>query len=157
MKSANGIEEFRYRIRGKEIIKHDKINAGITILREDELYSNSIVKYSDDVRKFFNNTQKAINKGKRKIIVNEEQKGKDNLVYITCIPWISFTSVMHPIKLDASDSIPRISWGKFFHENNHVKLPVSVQANHCLVDGIQAAKFYEQLQNIFDSPLKHFL
>jgi chloramphenicol O-acetyltransferase type A len=64
---------------------------------------------------------------------------------------------MHPIKLGVSYSIPRISWGKFFHENNQVKLPVSVQANHCLVDGIQAAKFYEQLQNILDTPEKFFL
>lgn len=156
MNAVNEIEEFRYRIRGKEIIIHKNVDAGITVLTDEELYSNSIVKYSGDFNKFILNTETALERGKKEIILEEKQKGKDNLVFITCLPWISFTSVMHPVRIDAADSIPRIAWGKYFRENKKVKLPLSVQVNHCLMDGIQVAKFYNYIQEIFNSPDKYF-
>ena len=156
MKAANETEEFRYRIRNKNIVIHDKVNAGITVFRDDGLYSNVIVKYSDNVREFILITEEAIKKGKKNIIIAEEQKGIDDVIYITCLPWISFTSAMHPVKLDSDDSIPRIAWGKYFEEFRKYKLPLSVQVNHSLMDGIHVVKFYEKLQNIFNFPGKYF-
>ena len=38
-RAANTITEFRYRIRGEEVIEHEVIHPASTILTDDELYS----------------------------------------------------------------------------------------------------------------------
>jgi len=81
----------------------------------------------------------------------KELAGRDDLIYITCIPWISFTHLSHTISLNKNDSVPRISWGKYFMENNKVLLPFSVQVNHALVDGIHIGRYFLKLQNYIDN------
>jgi Chloramphenicol O-acetyltransferase len=53
------------------------------------------------------------------------------------------------------DSIPRISWGKYFEEVGKIKLPLSVQAHHALVDGIHVGQFFNTFQEILDNPVKY--
>ena len=53
------------------------------------------------------------------------------------------------------DSIPRISWGKYFEESGKIKLPLSVQAHHALVDGIHVGQYFNTIQEILDDPVKY--
>lgn len=88
-------------------------------------------------------------------ITIKDEPGRDDLLYITSIPWISFTNITHPIQMTPVDSIPRISWGKYFEESGKVKLPLSVQVHHALVDGIHVGKFFNNIQEILDNPIKY--
>ncbi len=76
---------------------------------------------------------------------------RDDLIYITCLPWISFTHISHTISLNKDDSVPRISWGKYFTENNKVLLPFSVQVNHALVDGVHIGQYFFKLQDLINT------
>ena len=76
----------------------------------------------------------------------------DDLLYMTSIPWVSFTSVMHPLDLHPVDSVPRFAWGKYFKESDLLKMPLSVQAHHALMDGIHAGRFYTIVQDYLYQP-----
>jgi chloramphenicol O-acetyltransferase type A len=76
--------------------------------------------------------------------------GRDDLIYITCIPWISFTHISHTISLNKNDSVPRISWGKYYKQGEKIWLPFSVQVNHSFIDGYHVGKYVERLQEFIN-------
>jgi chloramphenicol O-acetyltransferase type A len=65
--------------------------------------------------KEFSNIAKEISKSQNEYFpeVNIDQ---DKLIYFSCIPWISFTSISNEIIMNKEDSIPRISFGKFIEQ-----------------------------------------
>lgn len=153
-KTANSIKEFRFRIREDKVIEHEIVSPSFTVMTDGEVFSFCTSNYLENFQDFRNNTQKEIERVKSNINIQDEP-GRDDLLYITSIPWISFTNISHPIQMNPVDCIPRISWGKFFDENGRVKLPISVQAHHALVDGIHIGYYYNIIQDIFDNPIKY--
>ncbi|HEU4747689.1 MAG TPA: CatA-like O-acetyltransferase, partial [Gemmatimonadaceae bacterium] len=73
----------------------------------------------------------------------------DDVVYQTTLPWIRFTSFSNALK-GGGDSVPRIAFGKCSDDRGKWKLPVGVEVNHALVDGIDVARFLEELQRSLD-------
>jgi len=71
---------------------------------------------------------------------------------MTAIPWVSFTSVMHPMHLQPADSVPRFAWGKFFEDGKYLKMPLGVQGHHALMDGIHMGRFYAEVQDHLHHP-----
>lgn len=153
-KTANSIKEFKFRIREDNVIEHETVNPSFTVMTEGEVFSFCTSNFIDDFKKFKNNTLNQIEKVKNNISI-EDEPGRDDLLYITSIPWISFTNITHPIQMNPVDSIPRISWGKCFEEGGKIKLPLSVQAHHALVDGIHVGQFFNTFQEILDNPVKY--
>lgn len=153
-KTANSIKEFKYRIRGNNVIEHETVNPSFTVMTEGEVFSFCTSNFVDDFTMFKYNTLNQIEKVKNNISI-EDEPGRDDLLYITSIPWISFTNITHPIQMKPVDSIPRISWGKYFEEGGKIKLPLSVQAHHALVDGIHVGQFFNNFQEILDNPTKY--
>ena len=150
MKTANSIEEFRYRIRGESVVVHDRIEPTFTIMGKDEVFSFCNSRYIDDLHEFIKNTVSTIKEIQENPYIKDEPD-KDDVVYITSIPWVSFTSLSHPIHIKSADSIPRIAWGKYFESNNRIMLPLSVQVNHALVDGIHVGKYFKDIQTSMNS------
>lgn len=60
------------------------------------------------------------------------------------MPWLSFTGIQHPYK-PAYGSIPLISTGRSFLQDDKEMLPIAVQAHHALVDGVPVARLLDQL------------
>jgi chloramphenicol O-acetyltransferase type A len=73
------------------------------------------------------------------------------LVYYSVIPWISFTSFKNATRLDDSQTIPRIVFGKLFTEAGKMKLPHSVEVHHAVMDGIHVGKYFNLLQKKIDN------
>ena len=82
-----------------------------TFLTHDDLFSFCTVDYVEDFSTFAAITAKEIEKVKQHLTL-EDEPGRDDLLFMTAIPWVSFTSFMHPIHLQPADSIPRFAWGK---------------------------------------------
>ena len=138
-KTANSIKEFKFRIKEDNVIEYETVSPSFTIMTEGEVFSFCTSNFIDDFKKFKNNT------------LSQIEKVKNN----TSIPWISFTNITHPIQMSPVDSIPRISWGKYFEEGGKIKLPLSVQAHHALVDGIHVGQFFNTFQEILDNPMNY--
>jgi len=77
--------------------------------------------------------------------------GRDDFVYLTCIPWVSFTHLSHTITINRNDSVPRISWGKYFEQEGKTLLPFSVQVHHAFVDGVHVGQYFEKLQTYLNN------
>ena len=150
-RAANRIPEFRYRIRAGAVIEHEVVHPSTTILTGKELFSFCTFHYVDDFASFASEAAKRIARVKENLTM-EDDKDHDELLFMTGIPWISFTAFVHPINLDPADSIPRIAWGRFFSETGAIKMPLAVQVHHALVDGIHVARFYEAVQDYLDHP-----
>jgi chloramphenicol O-acetyltransferase type A len=150
-RAANAVREFRYRIRGDRVVEHEVVHPATTIMAGDDLFSFCTLDYVEDFPEF-------VAKATQKIAIVkedptlEDEPGRDDLLYMTAIPWVSFTALEHPMHLQPADSVPRIAWGKFFEEGKLLKMPLGAQAHHALVDGVHFGKFYAQVQDYLDGP-----
>lgn len=147
----NQMDEFKYRIRDGKVVMHDTLHPSFTDMQEgDELFKFLLVEMEDSLANFVNKST-AKNQAQTAYFPLEELAGRDDLVYITCLPWVSFTHLSHTISLNREDAVPRVSWGKYFKDNGRVLLPFSVQVNHAFVDGLHVGKYVEKLQNYLDT------
>lgn len=155
VKTANRIEEFRYRIREDKVVVHDVVSPSFTVMTSKKVFSYCGVRFVDDYKKFYTDAFKKMELTKDQVNIKDEP-GRDDLLYITSIPWVTFTGVTHPIHMKPVDSIPRIAWGKYFEENGRMKLPLSVQAHHALIDGEHIGQYFMKLQELLSDPVANF-
>lgn len=148
---ANGIPEFRQRIREDGPIEHEVIHPSTTILSENDLFTFCTVLYQDDYLAFAKKAMLEIQRVKTEPSLKEKVED-DSMMFMTSIPWVSFTGFMHPMKLKPADSVPRFAWGKFREEGQKRIMPLSVQGHHALMDGLHAGLFYEEFQRLLDAP-----
>ncbi|WP_315119751.1 chloramphenicol acetyltransferase [uncultured Clostridium sp.] len=145
----NQIQDFRYKIRDGKIILHDSLQPSFIDMDAGENLFKIVTLPLNNSIKEFSNAAKEMSKSQKEYFpeINVDQ---DKLIYFSCIPWISFTSISNEIVMNKEDSIPRISFGKYFTQDNKILLPYSIQVNHMLLDGVHVGKFIEQLQKFID-------
>lgn len=148
---ANAIPEFRYRIREGQVVEHDVVHPSSTIMTEGDLFSFCTIPYLADYAAFVQQAGDIIAHFKEHPRLDDEP-GQDDLLFMTSLPWVSFTSLQHPIHMHPVDSVPRISWGKFFAEGDALKMPLSVQVHHALMDGVHLGRYFTQVQELLDQP-----
>ena len=150
-RASNAIPEFRQRIRGDQVVEHEIVNPGFSILIDKDLFSFCPVEYIENFSEFARRAAKNIADVKSRPDL-ENNPDKDDVLYMSPIPWVSFTSFTHPMQFHPTDSIPRFAWGKYFKENDRLKMPLSVQGHHAVMDGIHMGRFYEQVQDYLHHP-----
>jgi len=79
------------------------------------------------------------------------ESNRFDLIYYSVIPWVSFTSFKHASSLDKLQTIPRIVFGKIFSDGERKLMPVSVEANHIVMDGFHVGKFFNLFQKDLDA------
>lgn len=152
-KTANSIPSFRHRIRDGKVVEHDLVHPSFTILIEEtDVFSFCYVDYQSDYISFIEETQKRIEKVKADPTV-EDEPGRDDYLFLSSFPWASFTSVMHAMPYDRVDTVPRIVWGKFFEEGDRIKMPLSVQAHHAVVDGHHIGQYFQKIESLLEKNL----
>jgi chloramphenicol O-acetyltransferase type A len=154
-RTANDMPPFCQRIRGDEVVEHEVVHPSPTILAEGDLFSFCTIPYTPDFPGFAVRAAERIAHVRSHPIL-EDEPGQDDLLFMTSIPWVSFTSFMHPIHLHPIDSVPRLAWGKYFEEGERVKMPLSVQVHHALMDGLHVGRYYERVQDYLSQPQKLF-
>jgi len=148
---ANGIPEFRTRIRGKKVVEHEIVHPSTTILTENDLFTYCSVHYFHKFTVFRAEAEMRFAEVRENPELHDDDWA-DTLLYMTSLPWVSFTAMMHPINLSPTDSVPRFAWGKFFQEGDQIKMPLSIHGHHSLMDGVHAGRFFEQIQHLLDAP-----
>lgn len=116
--------------------------------------------YTDDIYEFV----------RRSLLARDESVNSDKLlhtaielteaelkqyVFITCIPWIDFTSIQHPVRVYKSADIPSIAWGKMTETGkNTLIMPFSIQAHHGFVDGHHIHLLGEEIRKTISTLMK---
>ena len=148
-RAANEIREFRQRIREDCVVEHEVVHPSTTFLTHDDLFSFCTLDYTPDFSIFAPRATEKINFLRENPSI-QDPPGRDDLLFMTPIPWVSFTAFMHPLKLYPADSFPRLAWGKFFEQGERLKMPLSVQGHHALMDGLHVGRYYGILQGYLD-------
>ena len=150
-RAANSIPELRLRIRGEQVVEHSIVHPSFTVLTDEETFGFATIQYTPDFLQFNQNVLDGIEATKKNPTIHDDP-GRDDLIFLTTMTWVSFTQISHPVPLNPPDSFPRITWGKFFDQGDQRLMPLSLFANHALVDGLHVGKFFEIVQNSMDNP-----
>ena len=148
--TANEIREFRIRGLDGRLVEFDRVHATQTILNDDETFSFAYFEMKDDVFEFNRAGKETTTKYKSLKTFDVELDRRD-MIYYSVIPWVSFTSFKHASRLDNSQTVPRIVFGKLFDDGGRKLMPLSVEANHTIMDGFHVGKFFTRFQELIDS------
>jgi len=150
-RAANAVPELRCRIRGETVVEHAVVHPSTTILAADDLFRFASIDYVEDFQVFAPRAAERIATAQEHQGL-EDDPSRDDLLFMTAIPWVSFTSFTHPGHLHPAHSIPQFAWGKRFEEGKLTRMPLEIQVHHALVDGLHVGRFYEKIQEIFHQP-----
>jgi chloramphenicol O-acetyltransferase type A len=148
---ANELPAFRQRMRGDEVIEHEVVHPATTVLADGGLFSFCNLTYAADVASFAAGASRVLDAARQRPTL-EVEADRDDLLFTTSIPWVSFTSFAHPTHLHPADSVPRLAWGKRFEDGNALKMPLSVQGHHALMDGLHMGQYFERVQECLSEP-----
>lgn len=154
-KATNAIESFRYRIRESGVVVHDKVHPGSTILNDDETFGFCYFDFREPFSEFDRHVEEVLRRYRSREGELDPRDDRDDLIHYSIIPWIAFTSFKHARKTGREDSIPKIVFGKYFASGEYMRMPVSVEVHHALMDGIHVGKYFHLLQSYFDEPERH--
>lgn len=114
-RAANAIPQFRQRIREDRPVEHEIVHPGLTILCEGDIFRFSLLRYVEDFNRFaVEAAQRMENTRTAESLVPEslaEDPDRDDMLFISALPWFSFTGMVHPLPLNPLDSVPRLAWG----------------------------------------------
>ena len=150
-RAANAIPEFRQRVPNGDVVEHETVSPSVTILVDNELFSFCTIDYCQDFNQFAGRASRLMAAVKNNPSL-KDPPGREDLLFMTAIPWVSFTSFVHPMRLHPADYVPRFAWGKYFQEGKRLKMPLSVQVHHALMDGIHMGKFYGYIEEYLNQP-----
>lgn len=149
-KTAKKIKEFRWRIIDGDLYECENVTPSFTTYTDvADVFSFCDVTYEEN---YFDFIKKA---GEKAAEMSQnpsfEDADKQDYLFLSSIPWISFTSFQHAMPFHPTDSMPRMTWGKYFEENGKVKMPLSVQAHHALVDGRHVGQYFQQFEQLLNN------
>ncbi|WP_299378886.1 CatA-like O-acetyltransferase [uncultured Kiloniella sp.] len=153
MQAFNDVPELRTRLRDKDgqqsVIEHNIVHPSVTVPIENDRFAFCEIPYAREWSAFNNNCEIAIAEGKAQTELDEKTIDTDFWIFMSCIPWLDFTDMQHPLK-GPDDCVPRLAWGKFVPKITHQdqegwEVAVNLTAHHALADGIHMAKFFQKL------------
>ena len=134
-KSMNQLEPFRLRIRKDGIACCSTVSPSYTTAGRDGAFGICDVDYlpGESLSDF---CRRAIEKEMRQAGGMElEEDKRDDLIFISSVPWFVTTSVIQELPQDPDDSFPRVMWDRIHEENGHKLVNFTLQLNHRLLDG----------------------
>lgn len=153
-KSLNSVSELRMRFVEDKPVIYDEINPAITVLTTNETFENVRFPYHKDFKSFYQEAATHINKAKNQTSLTKDDYNPTNAwneFYITCLPWIDFTSVTHPIPEDlSSQTVPRVCWGKYHEKDQKYEISLNITVSHIFVDGLHVSKAFQKIQESLD-------
>ena len=142
-KAANAVPEFRQRILEGKIIEFDSCRTSHTVALDDGTYCYCTLSSNMPFSDFLPYAKQEQEAARQSRTIEEEADIHDK-IFISTLPWISYTALVQPVPIPA-DSNPRITWGKYFVQEGKTIMPVSVLCHHALVDAMHIAGFYKSL------------
>ena len=142
-RAANAVPEIRQRIVDGTPVEYDRCDTSHTVLLENGTYVYCRLNCMQEFPEFLEEAKAMQERARREGALDD---GEDalSLLFLSCIPWIHYIDLHQPTPVPA-DSNPRITWGKFVAAQGRITMPVSILANHALVDGCHLAQFYAAL------------
>jgi chloramphenicol O-acetyltransferase type A len=152
LRIANEIEPFRYRLKEGKVFIYDVVHGGTTVLLPNESFSYAYYDYDRNFDRFVSGMGAAVDE-LRKGSGHLKPTMRDDVIYHTTLPWISFTSFAHARTPGRGESIPRIVFGKFTKDSDHLMMPISIEVHHALMDGLHVGRYLTRIEEALAEPV----
>lgn len=126
----------------------DGARASVVELAADDTFRFSYFSLKQTFADFSKHVQQVSSQSKASPLFSEafyQTEGRADLIHISVLPWLDFTSFSHAHTHGASMGIPKLVFGKYNAETG--KIPLSIDVHHALMDGLHVARFIEHFQN----------
>ena len=144
-KAMERVDAFLYKDRGEQIVKVDRLVPSFTDLHPgSEQFHIVTLEAGDDLADFCRRAR-AKSAAQTVFISESGPWAPDELVYFSCLPWFPLTAATNERDADPSDSIPRVTWGRWEERDGRTLLSLSLELNHRLLDGAHVGRFYAEL------------
>ena len=141
-RAVNGVEAFRYALRGEDLVLFDQRIPSFTDLKPGaEQFHIVTLPMEEDIRAF---CAAARAKSAAQTTFLDQEDSLD-LIYFTCLPWVELTALTNERNFDPDDAVPRIAWGRYAQEGDRTVLHISLELNHRFVDGLHVGRFHQEL------------
>jgi chloramphenicol O-acetyltransferase type A len=151
IRALNQIDEFKFRIINNEVIVFDTIHVTSTIGRKDNTFAFAFIPYNQSFDKFAELAKIELDRIKNTSGLGlSEDTGRLDVIHFSTVPWISFTGVTHARNFKNKDSVPKITFGKYFWKNERLMMPISVHVHHGLMDAYHVGKYLELLGQLMN-------
>ena len=150
--AVHEVDPFRYRMHGERVLVHDTLDAGSTVLRDDETFAFAYFEAADTFEAFHRQGQSVIASAQASSGLTPGEE-RDDLIHYSVLPWLHFTSFTNARHGDPTDSIPKIVFGRYKPtESGELQMPVSIAVHHALVDGLHVGRYVEALRTYCADP-----
>lgn len=153
MKTINQLEPFRCRVVDDEVRIYQKVMISVAVMAPDQTFRFCDIPYAANFQEFRENFKTAKDKAISEPFISEAfaaNQANKGTVYMSVIPWVSFTSFNHASHSNDPNGIPRMVFGKM--RKTDYSMPFAIDAHHAVVDGLHVGQFIEVLQGYFDKP-----
>ena len=155
MRCLNDIDEMKTRIVDGDVVIYELVDPGFIVFKDDESIAPGRIPMTEDYPEFYNRIRNEIEYVKtHESVERMNMNQRNDIVYISCLPWMDFTSLRHPYNHcdKESVSIPRITWGKVVGDSEYRTMAFDVSAHHGLMDGYHVCKLIMNIQDALDDP-----
>ena len=140
-KVVNRHPEFRMAMKDNELVIWNEIHPNYTIFHnETETFSSLWSHYDGDMARYGD-----------KLAYWPKEESRENIFFISGIPWVSFTSFSVSVANMKNFFAPMFTLGKYYEQEGRVLLPLAVQVHHSVCDGFHVARFFNELQEVCDA------
>ena len=147
-KAINETEAFSYVLRNGELMRLEGRRPSFTDLKKDAEQFHIVTMAAGETLEGF--CAAAHKKSMaQEAFIDMSQEG-DDLIFLSCLPWLDLTALTNERDFDADDAIPRVAWGKYVRRDGRRELGYSVEVNHRFIDGLHIGRFAERLQALID-------
>ncbi len=144
-RQVNLIPQFRYRIKGAELVEYLEISAGSTVLKTNQMFTFC---HFDYFQVFHGQVKDRV------ALCSTASARLDDpaQVHYSVIPWIHSSALSHLYNYRTDDSISKIVFGEYSETDDRTRMPVSVEAHHSSMDGSHLGVYFEGLQHSINYP-----
>lgn len=142
--ACNAVPAFRQVIRGGQVWELEARSPSFTDLHPgSEVFHIVTMPCAGTLAEF---CRAAAEKSAAQTAFLDQQGESDALIYFSCLPWVELTALTNERGHDPDDSVPRIAWGRYTAQDGRLKLGLSLEVNHRLIDGVHIGQFAQALE-----------
>lgn len=148
-RAVNRIPAFLVRIRPEGVFEIPWASPSYTVAGQEGLFGILSLDYipGESLSAF---CLRAAEKEQNSGGIQADEGERDDLIFISCVPWFSYTALSQERPLSPDDAFPRFLWGRYEEKEGRYILPFSMELNHRLLDGGHIRQLLEELEKVFD-------
>jgi chloramphenicol O-acetyltransferase type A len=141
----HAVPELLMRFRGEVVTRYAAVELSMTVPTADGGFVYAYVPYEADFAVFDRQCRRLIEAAAQGGALNANAGERDDLAYLSCLPWLDFTSINNALP-GPEDCIPRVSWGRIVERDGRFDMAMTIEVHHALVDGRQVGDYFAAVQ-----------